>query len=471
MDIVNGISALFSLLLALIIFVLGSTYLIKRFSGAETHYVYTLWRIERFRRFIASLVWLRKPVDVLAKIGAVIGFGVFASDYLFVRKRKKTFHMLAAFLTACVLFVLYSATLRFLIVAAPATRSLDTFFSIIFAIFGVSGFGIFLLVVNALHIVLNMLAGKTACPGIAPLLPGVAIPKLPFFIPWYGWIALIIAMIVHEGAHGIQALKEKLKLKSAGLLLAGILPLGAFVEPDEDKLKAAKPEKRILVYAAGPAANLLFLIIFYLLLVSFEAAFYNPAYESYKEAYLSNVEGVVIESVQEKIPFCNNPRAPAYGVLKPGMQIIAIDGKLIHNRYDLLELLSEDRFKERVFTVKDGNVIREIAILPDQELGSFGIIVKDVPKNNVSVDESLVNNLALVSVIRSFIGICFLLSFLLMLANFLPAVPFDGGHIAADLYAYYLFGGINERTKKRVEDFMLKVFLVIAFLSILPFFI
>ncbi|MCD6478474.1 MAG: site-2 protease family protein [Candidatus Diapherotrites archaeon] len=471
MDVMNGLGTLFSLLLALIIFVLGSTYLIKRFSGVETHYVYALWRIERFRRFIARLAWLGKPVDVLAKIGAVIGFGVLAGDYLFMRKGKKAFRVLAAFLTACVLFILYSITMRVLIVTAPATRSFDTFFSIIFAVFGISGFGIFLLVINATHIVQNMLAGETACPGIAPLLPGVAIPKLPFFIPWYGWIALIIAMIAHEGAHGIQVLKEKLELKSAGLLLVGILPFGAFVEPDESKLKAAKPERRILVYAAGPAANLLFIVIFYLMLVSFEAAFYNPVYENYKEAYFATVEGVVIESVQEKIPFCNNPKAPAYGILKPGMRIIAVDGRLIHNRFEFLELLSENRFKERTFTVKDGNVIRKITILPDQELGSFGIIVKDIPKNNASVDENLVNNLALVSIIRSFIGVCLLLSFLLMFANFLPVIPFDGGHIAADLYAYYFFGGINKRTKKRVEDFMLKVFLVIAFLSILPFFI
>jgi membrane-associated protease RseP (regulator of RpoE activity) len=84
----------------------------------------------------------------------------------------------------------------------------------------------------------------------------LVIPGVNPFVPlWYGLIALIVTLVVHEGGHGVLARANGMRLKSLGLLVA-VLPIGAFVEPDEDDLKASSRRKRLRVFAAGPAVNL-----------------------------------------------------------------------------------------------------------------------------------------------------------------------------------------------------------------------
>jgi membrane-associated protease RseP (regulator of RpoE activity) len=69
------------------------------------------------------------------------------------------------------------------------------------------------------------------------------IPGINEYIPlWYGLIALIITLIVHEFSHAILCKVEGIKVKSMGLLLAPI-PIGGFAEPDEEQLLGKKEEK------------------------------------------------------------------------------------------------------------------------------------------------------------------------------------------------------------------------------------
>ncbi|MEM1554860.1 MAG: hypothetical protein QXJ72_08270, partial [Thermoproteota archaeon] len=52
-------------------------------------------------------------------------------------------------------------------------------------------------------------------PAANILLPGLN-PYLPIF---YGWVALLIAMIIHEASHGIQARAHEINVKSTGIVL------------------------------------------------------------------------------------------------------------------------------------------------------------------------------------------------------------------------------------------------------------
>jgi membrane-associated protease RseP (regulator of RpoE activity) len=94
-------------------------------------------------------------------------------------------------------------------------------------------------------------------PALGPteifVIPGVT----PFVPLWYGLIALIITLVVHEGGHGVLARANGLKLKSIGLLML-IVPIGAFVEPDDLDLKVASRRQRLRVFGAGPAVNFTF---------------------------------------------------------------------------------------------------------------------------------------------------------------------------------------------------------------------
>ncbi len=70
----------------------------------------------------------------------------------------------------------------------------------------------------------------------------LAIPGLNQFIPfWWGWVALIIALIAHEFAHAILAKVENIKVNSLGVMLMPI-PIGAFAEIDEEEMFGTKSE-------------------------------------------------------------------------------------------------------------------------------------------------------------------------------------------------------------------------------------
>lgn len=82
-----------------------------------------------------------------------------------------------------------------------------------------------------------------AIPGFNPMLPLT-----------YGILALFIAMVVHEMGHGIQSRANDCKVDSTGLLY-GVVPLGAFCEPNEEELKLLPRRAQMDVYSAGISVN------------------------------------------------------------------------------------------------------------------------------------------------------------------------------------------------------------------------
>jgi membrane-associated protease RseP (regulator of RpoE activity) len=100
-------------------------------------------------------------------------------------------------------------------------------------------------------------------PGIIKPQQMLGIPGVNPVIPlWYGIFGLAVAMFVHEMAHGIVARAGRIAVKSLGLLLM-VVPIGAFVEPDEEELAKVDKGRRSRVFAVGPATNILvaFLVV------------------------------------------------------------------------------------------------------------------------------------------------------------------------------------------------------------------
>lgn len=112
--------------------------------------------------------------------------------------------------------------------------------------------------------------GRTVAQFIRTLSPlaNLGIPGVNPYLPIVdGWIALVIAMIVHEGAHGIVARSLGLPVKASGLLFFLFLPIGAFVDVDEQAIKTAKASHSVRVLAAGAGINLIVGLICLLLMV------------------------------------------------------------------------------------------------------------------------------------------------------------------------------------------------------------
>jgi membrane-associated protease RseP (regulator of RpoE activity) len=163
---------------------------------------------------------------------------------------------------------------------------------------------------------------RQALPGpeVALVLPGIN-PILPLEYLGYILIGLIVAIIVHEFSHGILTHAHNFKVKSLGLLYL-IVPIGAFVEPDEEEVKKAAIKPRMHIYAAGPTANFVLVVITMLIFAGGMAAV-QPA-----------ADGVSILYVGENTPAEDS-------LLTNGMIITEINGTMIHNQTDFFQAMDK----------------------------------------------------------------------------------------------------------------------------------
>jgi Zn-dependent protease len=95
------------------------------------------------------------------------------------------------------------------------------------------------------------------------------IPGLNEFVPstFAVWFAFILTLVIHEFGHAILCRVEKIRVKAMGVLFL-VIPIGAFVEPDEEEVKKAESWPRIRMYGAGIMNNLVIGVICFTLLIS-----------------------------------------------------------------------------------------------------------------------------------------------------------------------------------------------------------
>ena len=106
---------------------------------------------------------------------------------------------------------------------------------------------------------LNEPRNALAIPGVNDFLPLSVAPEIVF--------GLLLALVVHEGGHGLFCRVEDIDIESMGLALLAVIPIGAFVEPDESELLRSNRGAQVRMYAAGVTNN--FALAFVALLVLF----------------------------------------------------------------------------------------------------------------------------------------------------------------------------------------------------------
>ncbi len=171
------------------------------------------------------------------------------------------------------------------------------------------------------------------------LIPGIN-PYLPIV---YGWIGIVVAIIIHEFSHGIMASRLGFKVKSSGILLLIGIPIGAFVEVDEQQLKDASLRKSARVLAAGPGTNISFAVVCLVALLvlvsglspSLDGLYVLRAEEGMPARLAGISEGDVIVSV-------NGKQAFTVDVLKQALENPPPDGTL------LLEIRKGEGWKESI---------------------------------------------------------------------------------------------------------------------------
>lgn len=106
-------------------------------------------------------------------------------------------------------------------------------------------------------------------PGVNPFLPLAAAPEIA--------IGLILGLVVHEGGHAIMCRVGDIDIDSTGVILFSLLPLGAFVEPNEDSQENAALLPRVRMFSAGIMNNVALTLICIVLLYGLFAHLIVPA--------------------------------------------------------------------------------------------------------------------------------------------------------------------------------------------------
>ncbi|MEM5772907.1 MAG: site-2 protease family protein [Candidatus Aenigmatarchaeota archaeon] len=311
-------------------------------------------------------------------------------------------------------------------------------------VFGTIGFfvALFLMfegIVSLIEYGRLLLAGIAKMPGLSFVLPSVK-PEIEagpgyLLLPFWFWVAIIISVIFpHETLHGIMSRVEKIRVKSAGLLLLGVLP-GAFVEPDEKQLKKSKFMSKLRIFAAGSLAN--FLV--YLLIFNLTSNLIWPYF----------ITGPII------LNEVNSTGPAAQAGLRAGMEITRINDRQVKLTYS--EFLAGSRYlAEETMGLKPGDEIvivannTEFAVKvggnPENEsLPYLGIIYSPVVRESAIPYNFIIQLLTWMWIINYAIAIF----------NIMPIYPLDGGMIVQ---------AIAEKISKK---YSMKITLFISFLTFL----
>lgn len=140
-----------------------------------------------------------------------------------------------------------------------------------------------------------------------PLNEYLAIPGLNPAIPiFYGTLAFFIGVVVHELMHGVVARKHNIKVNSVGALFL-VVPMGAFVEPNQEEIEKADPVVRRRIFAAGAGVNIVITVFAFLVVLFLMMPAAQPIHNGF---YVNSIDSTYAGSAQ----------------ISAGSEIIAVNG-------------------------------------------------------------------------------------------------------------------------------------------------
>jgi len=276
----------------------------------------------------------------------------------------------------------------------------------------------------------NFFVAQDEFSELTVLIPGVTLtsaPAIAFFL-----LSIPIVLVMHEGAHGIVAALEKIKIKTGGFAIFIALFAG-FVEPDEEEFEKSKKITKLRVIGAGATSNVLFAIVLGAIMLT------NPIFGMVLESiplfgdvilntFYELSTGVLVLSIIE------NSGAEQAGLLANDI-ITTINDVPIHGPADF-PILNPGEMAS-VSVIRDGQALEfglEIMASPDDpERGLIGIM-----RDNSIPYKPVMNFIDWTNVdfnISMFLLWLWMISFFIGIINMLPLPILDGGkflHIIID---------------------------------------
>jgi len=292
----------------------------------------------------------------------------------------------------------------------------------------------FLMMGFAFYFLLNNVSNYFVAPDgfseLTVLIPGVTLTSAPAIT--YFLLSIPIVLVMHEGAHGIVAALEKIKIKTGGFAIFIALFAG-FVEPDEEEFEKAKKISKLRVIGAGATSNVLFAIVLGTIMLT------NPIF------------GMVLES----IPLFGDVILNTFYELSQGVLILSImensgaeQAGLLAN--DIITTINDVQiYGPADFPVLNPGEIASVTVLRDGQVLEFGLEVMASPddpergligimRDNAIPYNPVMNFIDWTSVdfnISMFLLWLWMISFFIGIINMLPLPILDGGkfiHIIID---------------------------------------
>jgi membrane-associated protease RseP (regulator of RpoE activity) len=267
----------------------------------------------------------------------------------------------------------------------------------------------------------NFFVQPTEFAELTVLIPGVTLTSGSAIM--YFLLSIPIVLVVHEGAHGIVGVMEKIGIKTGGFAIF-IAMFAGFVEPDEEQFSKAKKISRLRLIGAGPTSNVIFAFALGAIL------FTNPMFamvvpEPFLSSFYEEAEdGVLVLSVID-----------GGGAQQAGIQendvIIKINDVNIASAIDLQKNPLEPGEMVNVTILRDGSeVVFPVTIMEspdDPERGLIGIMRNDQPPKPIYnfIDWGLDTPMGFQ--FSMFLLWLWMISFFIGIINMLPLPILDGG--------------------------------------------
>ena len=263
----------------------------------------------------------------------------------------------------------------------------------------------------------SLITKPAATSGVSLVLPGVNVPGLGVLPFWYWIMAIFTIAVIHEFSHGIVARAHKIPVKNTGLVFFGPI-LGAFVEPDEIKLRKQQDITQYSVLAAGSFSNIVLAVIALLLL--------NLAFIPLQEKMVTPA-GFSFDSYMNQ----NLPAAQAG--IPTGIIITGLNGEKITDFQQFADELAFYRPGEKI-TVNTADQKYQVTLAPNPDNVKKPYLGIQNIKNEVSIKEKFKHGAGKVAYVivdwlAGFLRWLFLLSLGIGLFNLLPLPIVDGGRM------------------------------------------
>lgn len=199
-----------------------------------------------------------------------------------------------------------------------------------------------------------------AIPGLNPMLPLV-----------YGIIGLVVAMVIHELAHGIQSRANGVGVEHSGLQYC-VIPLGAFVELNSDDIEKAPRRARMDIFAAGITTNFLAAVALFAVMFAALSA------------------GVTSEYADMPAVYAVSDGSEAYGSGIPTSAVICdVDGEEVTD-YASFESILREKASTDVLTCTVGYVYKDVRYEKVLHLGAqVEAVVSVSPAYAIGLDKGM----------------------------------------------------------------------------------